>query len=350
MPGLISPISAASHGTDAGMNATGLKRVRDEEAVPTYGEAHPKKRKVVHRLHHTQPTHQITEPNNGGFGATGDKQFFDFQLRRAIAVQCKGIGFDSARPEALEQFSGLVDDFMTNFLAEVRKSMSSARRTETVPHDWICGLKSAGINGSSDLESHLDYGSVPSQLLQPPLASSDTTEVPPPDLEGLLGPELSGKSDKESRKYIPAHFPPFPSKHTYKATPVFSHRENDPRSIREKAAEEGIAAEKSLRTLMVAQKAGLQKRRGGKRKQSEIMQKRNAAFKLAMEESLQDEAEREAKENRRRAALDREDDEWEAGTHTITTTQTQYERKVNLDEGVQVNYDRKFWRRNARGV
>lgn len=107
MPGLISPLSAASHGTAAGM-----KRAHAEEAIPTYGEPHPKKRKVVHKLQHTQPIQHIVEPLGGGFGAAGDKQFFDHQLRRAIAVQCKGIGFDSSRPEALEQFSGLVDDCM----------------------------------------------------------------------------------------------------------------------------------------------------------------------------------------------------------------------------------------------
>lgn len=241
---------------------------------------------------------------------------------------------------------------MTNFLSTVRQHMSSARRTETVPQDWIHALKGAGIVGSSALEPHLDYGQMPPQLLQPAFEPAEPTEAPPPDLEGLLGTELSGKADKESRKYIPAHFPPFPSRHTYQATPVYAHRESDPRSIREKAAEEGIAAEKSLRTLMIAQKAGLQKRKGGKRKMGETAQKRSSFLKEAMADCLKDEAERKAREDSRRAAFDREDDEWEERAPPFPSTQatSQNEKKIDRDTISEVNYDRKFWRKNARGV
>jgi transcription initiation factor TFIID subunit 8 len=98
-------LSAASDGAVAGM-----KRAHAPEAVPTYGEPHPKKRKVVHQLHHTQPVQHIIEPIAGGFGAQGDPQFFDQQLRRAIAIQCKAIGFDGANASAVEKFAGLVDD------------------------------------------------------------------------------------------------------------------------------------------------------------------------------------------------------------------------------------------------
>ena len=102
-------MSAASDGAVAGM-----KRAYAPEAVPTYGEPHPKKRKVVHQLHHTQPVQHIVEPIAGGFGAQDDPEFFDTQLRRAIAIQCKCIGFDSANASAVEKFRGLVDDCMAS--------------------------------------------------------------------------------------------------------------------------------------------------------------------------------------------------------------------------------------------
>ena len=105
MPGLVSPLSAASDGAVAGM-----KRAYEAEPVPTYGEPHPKKRKVIHQLHHTQPIQHITEPIAGGFGAQDDPEFFDRQLRRAIALQCKCIGFDGASSSAVEKFVSLVDD------------------------------------------------------------------------------------------------------------------------------------------------------------------------------------------------------------------------------------------------
>lgn len=104
MPGVITPLSAASVGA-----VVGMKWPRAAESAPTYGEPPSKKRKVTHKLNHTQPIQHIAEPIGGGFGATGDKQFFDTQLQRAIAIQCKGVGFDGARPEALEMFRSLVD-------------------------------------------------------------------------------------------------------------------------------------------------------------------------------------------------------------------------------------------------
>lgn len=110
MPGLISPSSAASVGAVAGM-----KRAYAAESVPTYGEPHPKKRKVVHKLHHTQPIQQIVEPVSAEIDPTGEsKDFFDHQLLRAIALECKGVGFDGARPEVLEQFRALVDSCMAS--------------------------------------------------------------------------------------------------------------------------------------------------------------------------------------------------------------------------------------------
>jgi len=228
---------------------------------------------------------------------------------------------------------------MNTLLADVRKSMTSGRRTEPTSHDWVFALASSGLKGSSSLESHFDIGEIPPTDLQWPFSPPEPPEAPPPDLEGLLGPELSGKAEKESRKYIPQHFPPFPSKHTYKATPVFPQRENDPRMIRERAAKEGMDAEKSLRTLMAAKKAGLQKRLGGKQKLSSSMKERDWLWEQAMKDALKAEEEQEA---RRRRHADK--DEYEEDV----AESKEPERKLNLEERVHVNYDRKFWRKSAR--
>lgn len=246
---------------------------------------------------------------------------------------------------------------MKNFLTQVTKSMSSARRTETVAHDWLYALNSSGLPGSGPLEQHLDTGDIPPSFLQPHFAPPAPSEAPPPDTESLLGPELSGKADKATRAYIPKHFPPFPSTHTYKATPVFTKRENDPRKIREKATEDGILAEQSLRKLMAAQKAGIQKQNVGKRKRSKRMEESNKLWQAAMTDLLDDEKEREREEERQRlqevadAEAAEDDGLWDAPIPRIgKPAPTAVVRNVSLDEGVHVNYERRFWRKSASGV
>ena len=108
MPGILLSPSASSVGAIAGM-----KRAHAAETVPMNGKPCTKKRKVLHQLHHTQPVHCIVDPISAELDSFGDrKDFFDQQLRRAIAIQCRGIGFEGAAPDALEEFRGLVDSCM----------------------------------------------------------------------------------------------------------------------------------------------------------------------------------------------------------------------------------------------
>ncbi|KAF2275114.1 uncharacterized protein EI97DRAFT_468370 [Westerdykella ornata] len=348
MPGLID--TSGAMGTVGA--AAGMKRALAGEAGATHAERALKKRKVEHRLQHTQPIERIVEfisTEHDGTGTT--KEFFDKQLQRAIAVECRAAGFDVAEPQAMERFRAMTDIFMRTFLAQVRKSMSSARRTTSVPHDWIYALKSIGIEGSSMLEKHLDTGTVPPSLLQPPFEPPVPADPPPPDLEALLGPELSGREEKESRKYIPPHLPPFPPKHAWKATPVFTPRENDPRRIREKATEEGILAEQSLRKLMAAQKAGLQGSKTKKQRKSARMKESEALWQEAMEDVMREEEKEAEHRQYLQHMVDQEEHQYEMDIdHIPKPAVSKADRGISLQEGVHINYEQKFMRQAARGL
>lgn len=301
---------------------------------------------------------------------------------------------------------------MSNFTDQIRKSMSSARRTAMLPHDYIYALDSVGITGSGVLEQHLDTGDVPPTLLQPSFAPPEAADPMPPDLEGMLGPELSGRADKEARKYIPEHFPAFPPKHTYKATPVFAQREINPHAIREKAAKEGIEAEKSLRKLMEKKKEGERIRRAAREqpRRSLIAVKREELWKTALKEALEEEdgeedriakaaqaryaaggdveadwdviQELNAREAARQAATERtktedrakakkewdheevmarrngevfdrglKEKQWEEQWEEQWKQRNTPDQRIErrIQQRVTVNYGRKFWRKNARG-
>ncbi len=136
---------------------------------------------------------------------------------------------------------------MAHFLTDVRQSMLSSRRTRAIPQDFLQALHTHQLSLRS-LVPHLDPP-VPPSRSQFALAAEATEEEKNHE-RPFLGPELNGASDERARLYVPRHFPAFPSKHTYKATPEFLEREKDPRRIRERATEEGRMGEEALRRLV----------------------------------------------------------------------------------------------------
>jgi transcription initiation factor TFIID subunit 8 len=64
---------------------------------------------------------------------------------------------------------------------------------------------------------------------------------------------------------------------------------------------------------------------------------------------LTEEKDREKEEERPRAREEAEENDWNVPLETRLRQPT-VDRNVNLDEGVHVNYEQRFWRKSARGV
>ena len=140
---------------------------------------------------------------------------------------------------------------MAHFLATVRQSMLSCRRTQTLPQDYLRALDAHQLTLRA-LLPHLDPPISPSKSQR--LVVRDQAEDSDAGSKQFSLPSTSlGETHEDKYKYrVPSFLPPFPSKHTYKATPEFPTREQDARKIRERATEEGRLGEEALRKLVGA--------------------------------------------------------------------------------------------------
>lgn len=110
---------------------------------------------------------------------------------------------------------------LTGFVENLKHTAESSRRTQPTPADYETVLRQHNIPVSS-LKPHLK-NPVPKENLVPKFYNPFTEylqSIQTTSSSQFLGPELDGIVDKESTPWIPDSLPSFPSKHTYRSTPV----------------------------------------------------------------------------------------------------------------------------------
>ncbi|KAL4974069.1 transcription factor TFIID complex subunit 8 C-term-domain-containing protein [Aspergillus desertorum] len=208
--------------------------------------AAPDAKRIKRHYHHH---HRLREPVTSSLPepAIANDAYVDQVMGRVIGQSLRSCGFDIADPLAVESFRDAAEEYLLRLASYVRTSMLSCRRLQPIPHDFEYALKRHSLPVGSlvpYLQPTLKIEPVPAQLPSPPPEEEDDFKVLP-----SLEPELSGEDDRARSTYIPKHFPEFPSKHTYRHTPVYTERERDPRIIRERAADDGRHGEEALRKL-----------------------------------------------------------------------------------------------------
>ena len=210
--------------------------------------------------------------------------------------------------------------------------MLSSRRRQAIPQDFLQALHTHQLSLRS-LLNHLD----------PPVSPNDSQFFLAPAETGVTAQffrtiDKSGFAEETHKPaYIPKHFPNLPDKHTYQATPDYPTRETDPRKLREAAARERRLGEEALRRLVTScdKSASKQPEHGGK------LNVREQRHKLWME-TMQDITEQE----KAQAATD-------DGTVDMDEVgQGDLQNSTSTQQGhlsTSVNYERKFWRKPARG-
>ncbi|MCJ1393315.1 hypothetical protein MMC18_006187 [Xylographa bjoerkii] len=206
----------------------------------------PSKTRLTSVYHHSLSFRPDTTGQE--LGICQDNKAIQSLLSSSIVRVLEAVGFHEANPVAVESFRAEVEEYMVHFLASVRQSMLSSRRTQAIPQDFLHALNAHQLT----LRSLLPHLSPPVPPWKPEttLASEPNREVEDHKHDQLIATLLSGPSERTSVAYIPLHFPILPSKHTYKFEEVFTVRETDPRRVRERATEEGRLGEEALRKLV----------------------------------------------------------------------------------------------------
>ena len=225
---------------------------------------------------------------------------------------------------------------MAHFLADVRQFMISSRRMETIPQDYLQALHTHQLS----LRSLLPH-------LRPPIAPTKTQFT----LE-KLATDSSEQQDyrpinslfaeaNHTQSYIPKHFPHLPDRHTYQATPDFPQREHDPRTLRERAAEEGRLGEQALRKLMTAETAALSSSSKKKKNDKKPLSLREQRHQLWLE-TMSAVAEEQQKESRGSGDMMEVDKEKEGERSEVSSS------LLPEHLSMAVNSEKKYWRKPAR--
>ncbi|CAG8545504.1 22933_t:CDS:2 [Dentiscutata erythropus] len=194
--------------------------------------------------------------------------------RRIGAFFAREAGFTSVTPSAYEALGNLLGLYLGNIIKTSRAYAELACRAQPNINDVEKSLKDWSVRTGA-LEDHMEkcrakesYHAFASKFLsslQPTSSAIESSTVFVPEDIILEGEEESfdgSHNNKRQRNsftssthtfrpnYVPLYMPPFPSKHSYKKTPVYPKRhENDPVKFRESSLTQVKLVEKSLRRL-----------------------------------------------------------------------------------------------------
>ncbi|SPO07136.1 uncharacterized protein DNG_09830 [Cephalotrichum gorgonifer] len=206
-------------------------------------------------------------------------------LRRGMALALDHVGFSAADPVAIESFALAVEEYLQSFIEALKLRSYSARREQPNPVDFEATLSRFNLTVDS-LKPHLSPP-ISRDLLVP-----ETHEISLAG-GGFLSPlptltdDLSGRSEKEEKGYIPSQFPEFPSRHTFVSTPRDDNQtRRDVKRANEDVSKAAKQGEDALRGLLRASKIRQQKEVRSQVQSHDASRERYRLWELAMEKMM----------------------------------------------------------------
>lgn len=174
----------------------------------------------------------------------------------------------------------------TGFVEHLKQTANAARRENPTPADFETILRRYNIPTSS-LEPHLK-NPIPKKKLSPKTynpITEDLQVVQSTSMPRFLGSELDGNLDKVAKAWIPASFPGFPSKHSYRFT-AMEAPVPDLQKKRAEAAADARKGEEALRRIDRAAKISRHKELKALADRNPLSRKRHQALEQMMKDFI----------------------------------------------------------------
>ncbi|GJJ73347.1 transcription initiation factor TFIID subunit 8 [Entomortierella parvispora] len=192
--------------------------------------------------------------------------------KKLVSILALAAGFEGITASALESLTRSFENYTQQMYSIAHSFAELAGRTRPNIHDLQQAFADMNLNPAS-LESYARKASHSgTPLLRGPLQETlakkeqkkeTKTDLLDSDIEDNSDSDEEDEKEKQAagpksakvtaRTVVPDHLPAFPSKHSYKQTPVFVTRPTDPQAIRELNAEQSRLVETNLKRLMAAE-------------------------------------------------------------------------------------------------
>ncbi|KAF9900203.1 hypothetical protein EC991_007788 [Linnemannia zychae] len=205
-----------------------------------------------HRQHH-YPHHAM------------DSVTAEASCKKLVSVLALDAGFEGITASALESLTRVFE----NYPAALTPTSKQLHNQVIYPN---LSSSKKGLAAIKDSSHYSQVANLLGFVIETPLLRGPLQEIiakPQRKKEKktlLLDSDIEDNSDSEdeedeklgsakvtARTIVPDHLPAFPSKHSYKQTPVFVKRPTDPQKIRELNAEQSRLVESNLKKLMAAE-------------------------------------------------------------------------------------------------
>ncbi|KAF9341101.1 transcription initiation factor TFIID subunit 8 [Linnemannia elongata] len=210
----------------------------------------------------TSLRHQHSHPQHSMDSATAEAT-----CKKLVSILALDAGYEGITASALESLTRVFENYTQQMYSIAHSFAELAGRTRPDINDLEqafsdMGLRTSGldqyIEHASQSKTPLLRGPLQEILAKPERKKEKKTLLLDSDIEDNSDSdeeedEKPGTAKVTARTIVPEHLPAFPSKHSYKQTPVFVKRPTDPQKIRELNAEQSRLVESNLKKLMAAE-------------------------------------------------------------------------------------------------